>query len=150
MMWLVHIVAITGSTIISGYMGSLGASAAVVGEGSLHKQATTPVKPGASVISCTSLGDSGGDTGCNSTVCRHSSTLRCQALLPPVLWLWCLHFNSPRSRVIGSMAVTGWGGCSTFIQPGKLLLGASTFPCSLCHAWRAVSFSAGLLTVTGR
>ena len=51
---LVHIVAIAGYTIISSCMGSLGALAVAMGEVSLCKQATTPMKPGGGVISCTS------------------------------------------------------------------------------------------------
>ena len=71
-----------------------------------------------SAISCTSLGDLGGNTGCNFAVCRYSYALWCQALLPPALWQWCLPFNPLRAGGIGSTAVTGWGGCDTCVQLG--------------------------------
>ena len=87
--------------------------------------------------------------GCNSTVCRCSSTLQCLALLLPALWLWCLHFDSPRTRGICSTVVTSWGGFSTFIQLGKSLWGASTSLCSSGHTMRAVGSSGWSLTVTG-
>ena len=74
-MQLVHIVATAGSIIISGCMGSMGALMVALSKGSLHKQTHIPMKPGGGAISCTSLGDLGGDMGSNSTVCRHSSAL---------------------------------------------------------------------------
>ena len=46
-MQLMHIVAIIGSASISGCIGSMGALTAAVGEGSLHKQATTLWSQGA-------------------------------------------------------------------------------------------------------
>ena len=50
-MWVVHIIATAGSAIISGCMVSTGALMADVGDESLHRQATTPLKLGVGVIS---------------------------------------------------------------------------------------------------
>ena len=69
---------------------------------------------------------------------------------PQALWLWCLCFDSLRVRAVHPAAVTGWGGCSTFVQLGKSLWGASTFACSSCCTWGVIGSSAGLLLVATR
>ena len=58
---LVHTVATVSSTITSGCMGSRGASEMVKGDGSLHRQAITSLKPGGRVTSGIGSGDPGGD-----------------------------------------------------------------------------------------
>ena len=60
-MQVVHIIATAGSAIISSCMVSMGALMANVGDESLHRQATTPLKLGGKAISSLGLGDPGGD-----------------------------------------------------------------------------------------
>ena len=67
-------------------MGSGGASKAVAGDRSLHRQAITSLKPGGGATSCTASRGLGGDadSGIVSSTCWCSSTLQCWALLPAV------------------------------------------------------------------
>ena len=60
-MWLAHTVATAGSTIAFGYMGSMGTSEVVKGDGSLCRQAITSLKPGGGATSGIGSGDLAGD-----------------------------------------------------------------------------------------
>ena len=119
-MQVVHIIATAGSAIISSCMGSMGASMAATGNGSLHKQATTPLKLGHEAILGWSLGDLSGDVGSDSggTACLHSLALWHRALLPPALQLWGQPLNLPRVGGVCPMDATGWVGCNTSVIPG--------------------------------
>ena len=144
-MWLVHIIAITGLAITSGCMGSRGVSKVVAGDGSLCRQAVTSLKLRGSAISCTGSGDLGGDAeSCSACLtCWNSSALWHLALLSPELWLQCLCLDFLRARGVWPAAVTGWEGCSTFLQLGNWLGEASTFVHPSHVTWGVVSSSIG-------
>ena len=133
MMWPVYIVATTGLTIASGCMGSRGFPRAVAGNRSLCRQAITSLKPGCQTTSCIGSGDPDGDVESQSAhlTCGCSSAHQHQALHSPELWLQCLHLDSLRAREACPVAVTGWEGCSTFLQPGTDL--GKTLPLSTPH-----------------
>ena len=95
-----HTAVTIGPVNISGCLGSRGASTGAREGESLSRQAATPLKPGGSATLGTGSGLSGdGDKSSSSSVaCWHSLALWCWALLPPVLWLWCLCLNLLRVR----------------------------------------------------
>ena len=116
---------------------------------SLSRQAATFLKPRGSAISGLGLGDPGDDVksdfSCMS--CLHSLAHQCQTLLLPALQLQCCHLSSLRVRGAQPAGVTSWAGCSTSVQPGKLLHGTSPFSLSSHHTGGISGSSAGLLTV---
>ena len=91
-MQVVHIIATTGSAIISGCMVSMGALTADVGDESLCRQAMTLLKLGGGAISGLGLGDPGGDADSDFSwvACLHSLALWYKAL-PPALQLHGQH-----------------------------------------------------------
>ena len=142
-MQLAHTIATTGLTIAPGCMGSRGTSEVVKGNGSLHRQAVTSLKPRSRETSGVGYGDLAGEMeSCSAwSPCKHSSALQCWALLSPELQLQCLHLNSLTTREACPAVATGWEVCSTFLQLGNGFGEALTFVCSSCSTWVAVGSS---------
>ena len=116
----------------------------------LHRQAKIPLKSGGGAISSPGSGDPQdvieSDSSCTAHL--HSLAHWHWALLPPhTLWLWHHYLTLPTVRGVHLVGITGWVGCSTSIQSGKLLCRTSPFsPFSHCTG-RMSSSSAGSLTV---
>ena len=90
-MWLAHTVSTMGLTIASGGMGSRSTLNAVTGDGSLHRQAVTSLKPGGRATTCIGSRDFGKvESHSAHSTCKHSFTLWCQALLSLELQWQCL------------------------------------------------------------
>ena len=106
-----------------------------------------PLKPGDGAISSLGLGDPGNNVKSDFCMaCFHSLAPQCWALLST---LWLLHccLSPPRVGWVHPAGFTGWVGCSTYIQPGKLLCVTSPFSFSLCCKGGIPDSSAGSLTM---
>ena len=142
-----YIIATVGLANLSGCLVSQGASIGVEDGESLSRHSATPLKPGGSVISSLGSGDPGNDVKLDfSVACFCSSAHQCQALLP-ALQLLHHHLSLLRVRGVPPAGITGWVGCSTSIQPRKLLHGTSPFSLFLCHKGGIPDSSASSLTM---
>ena len=133
--WVVYIVATAGPAITLGDLVTGGTSMGTGEGGLLISQATTSLKPGGGATSGLGSGDPRDDvkSDFSSVALLHSLACWCWALLPPELWLWWCCLNLPRVGGVCPVGVTSQAGCSTCIQPGKLVHGTSLLsPFSCC------------------
>ena len=116
---------------------------------SLSWQATALLKPGFGAMSSLGSGDPGDDveSDFSCAACLHSLAHWHWALLLPTLWLQHCHLNSQRGRGVYPVGITGQVGCSTFIQPGRLLHETFPFSLSSCCTGGISGSSAGFLTM---
>ena len=117
---------------------------------SLSRHATTPLKAGGGAIFGSGSWEPGNNVESDfCATCFHSLTHQCQALLT-VLWLLHCHLSLLRVGGVHPAWITGWAGCSTSIQPGKLPLGPSPLSPFLHQKRGTVGSTAGSLSVNIR